>query len=842
MTPQKRKKGLIERLSIRNKLILLVLTVLVIVMILAFTLIILRGIKDYKTNLANSTHLYAKVIGEYCIAPLAFSDNQGALEMLAKIKALPEIKTALLFDTNDSLIARYSIDSTRFPVQFKPIDRLAGFHSDAFIAVEPIQYQKTNYGSILLVASTRLLQKQIRDYITLVFLLLLFMILISYLLTSWLQGYISRPVLKLAEFTGLISREGNYSLRIQKEGDDEIGLLYDRFNEMLEQIRYRDQITREAETIGRLTNEKLTLLLENAPFGFLHFNQLGVVTSCNRGHELIFGLKKEDLIGKDLHETIVDPEMKQSLEDALQGVRSVYNGQYTSTMSGRSIYIRAIYTPLFDEDRQISGGIGIFEDISEQKNIEKLQVEKEAALFANRAKSIFLANMSHEIRTPMNAILGFSQIMEKDPHLTEDQRENVSIINSSGEHLLALINNILEMSKIEAGRIQLNTSTFNIHALFDEVTALYHITAEEKKLYLLFERAPEVPAYIVADEGKIRQIMSNLMNNAIKFTNEGGISIRLWSTEPEEGKILLHTDVEDTGTGIAEEELGKVFEHFEQTRSGKQLHTGTGLGLAICKEYVHMMNGEISVKSHLGKGSLFRFYFEATLADQPEIIQKPTKQNITGIAPGQKIPSILVVDDKEPNRKLLVKMLTRIGFRVISANDGLEAVEAYREKRPDLVMMDMFMPVMDGFEAIKRIRMLPGGNATPIFAVTASVFEEDKSQILQCGANEFISKPFRESEILEKTAAHLNLRYAFGEDVPVKKPRTKTSSLTPEQISTLPEELTESIKEALIKGDLEMIEYHFLRIRDYNAAMADALLQLVKSFNLEKLNNLFRIQ
>lgn len=842
MAPQKRKKRLIERLSIRNKLILLVLTVLVIVMIIAFTLIILRGVKDYKTNLANSTHLYAKVIGEYCIAPLAFSDNQGALEMLAKIKALPEIKTALLFDTNDSLIARYSIDSTHFPVQFKPTFRQAGFHSDAFIAVEPIQYQKTNYGSIVLVASTRLLQKQIRDYITLVFILLIFLILISYLLTSWLQGYISRPVLKLAEFTGLISREGNYSLRIQKEGDDEIGLLYDRFNEMLEQIRYRDQITREAETIGRLTNEKLTLLLENAPFGFLHFNQLGVVTTCNRGHELIFGLKKEDLIGKDLHETIIDPEMKQSLEDALQGARSVYTGQYTSTMSGRSIFIRAIYTPLFDEDQQISGGIGIFEDISEQKRIEKLQVEKEAALFANRAKSIFLANMSHEIRTPMNAILGFSQIMEKDSHLTEDQRENVSIINSSGEHLLALINNILEMSKIEAGRIQLNTTTFNLHALYDEVTTLYRIKAEEKKLYLLFELTADVPAYIMADEGKIRQIMSNLLNNAIKFTNEGGINIRLWSTKSEEGKILLHTDVEDTGTGIAEEELGKVFEHFEQTRSGKQLHTGTGLGLAICKEYVHMMNGEISVKSQLGKGSLFGFYFEATPSDQPEIIQKPPKQNIRGIAPGQKIPSILVVDDKEPNRKLLVKMLTGIGFRVISANDGLEAVEAYREKRPDLIMMDMFMPVMDGFEAIKRIRMLPGGNATPIFAVTASVFEEDKSQILKSGANEFISKPFRESEILEKTAAHLNLRYAFGEDVPVKKPRTKTSSLTPEQISTLPEELTESVKEALIKGDLEMIEYHLLRIRDHNTSMADALLQLVKSFNLEKLNKLFRIQ
>ena len=841
MAPQKRKRRLIERLSIRNKLILLVLTVLVIVMIIAFTLIILRGVKDYKTNLANSTHLYAKVIGEYCIAPLAFSDNQGALEMLAKIKALPEIKTALLFDTSDSLIARYSIDSTHFPARFKPNHGQSGFQSDAFIAVEPIQYQKTNYGSIVLVASTHLLQKQIRDYITLVFLLLLFLILISYMLTSWLQGYISRPVLKLAEFTGLISREGNYSLRIQKEGDDEIGLLYDRFNEMLEQIRHRDQITHEAETLARLTNEELTLLLENVPLGFLHFDRLGVVTTCNKSHELIFDLKKEDLLGKNLHETIIDPEMKQSLEDALQGTRSVYTGLYTSTLSGKSIFIRALFTPLFDESQLITGGIGIFEDISEQKRMEKLQVEKEAALFANRAKSIFLANMSHEIRTPMNAILGFSQIMEKDPHLTEDQRENVSIINSSGEHLMALINNILEMSKIEAGRIQLNTTTFNLHALYDEVATLYRIKAEEKKLYLLFEPSADVPAYIMADEGKIRQIMSNLLNNAIKFTNEGGINIRLWSTKSEEGKILLHTDVEDTGTGIGEEELGKVFEHFEQTRSGKQLHTGTGLGLAICKEYVHMMNGEISVKSQLGKGSLFRFYIEVAMGDDQDAIQNQIRQNITGIAPGQRIPCILVVDDKEPNRKLLVKMLTGIGFRVISANDGLEAVEAYREQRPDLIMMDMFMPAMDGFEAIQKIRQLPGGSDTRIFAVTASVFEEDKSQILKSGANEFISKPFRESEILEKTAAHLNLRYTYEQAVAVKEQLKKTFTLTPEQVSTLPEELIKAIKEALIKGDLEMIEYHLLRIRDHNAAMADALIQLVKTFNLEKLNKLFRI-
>ena len=835
------KSGLISRLSIKNKLILLVFSVLVFVFIVSFSLIIAWGIIDYKKKLEHSTLLYAKVIGEYCIAPLTFSDKQGADDVLYKIKSLPEISVAFLYDEHDSLVATYESPEFKNEEIIRPDSSLAGFHLNSLTVVEPIRYQNIHYGTIILVASTINLKKQIRNYIVLLISIFLVMMVMSYFLASRLQGYISKPILRLADFANIISNEGDYVLRISKERDDEIGHLYDRFNEMLEQIGLREEASLNAQREVRISNEKLNLILDNAPFGFLHYDQFGVVTTCNKGHEDIFKLKREDLLGKKLYDTLHDRQMRKSFDDSLHGIGSVYSGLYTSTISGVSVYCRAIYTPLFSNDNKIIGGVGIFEDISEQKRNEKLQVEKEAAVFANKAKSIFLANMSHEIRTPLNAILGFSQLMEKDQSLTPDQRENISIINSSGEHLLALINDILEMSKIEAGRIQLNSVTFNLRAMIEEVGTLFRTRAEEKKLYLLVELADDMPEYIDSDEGKIRQVLINLLSNAIKFTSEGGIILRAWTVRSPQENQLLYIEVEDTGSGIAEHELDKVFMHFEQTRSGQQAHVGTGLGLAICKEYIHMMGGEISVKSQLNKGSLFRFYIEISEGDLKNVVYHETQAGVCGIEPGQNDIKILVVDDKEPNRKLLIKMLSSVGFSLDSATNGLEAVELFKQSNPDLILMDMFMPVMDGFEAIRTIRALPGGKEVKIFAVTASVFEEDKQNILESGADEFIKKPFKEYEIFEKISDRLGVKFISQTQETSIEKQVKIEPLTVEMISLIPPRITDQIKEAIINGDIEMMEEHIKQLSSIDRMIATQLLSLVKTYNFEKLNQIFQI-
>ncbi len=820
---------------------MLVLAVLVTVMVVVFSLVITWGVNDYKRDLESSTQLYARVIGEYCIAPLAFGDEKGAHDMLTKIRALPDLTAALLYDPLDTLVAEFVNSGVSSYKPIRPDSLPAGFRDHKLVVIEPIRYQNVNYGTLILIASTDLMNKQIRDYVLIFISVMIVLLLVGYFLTNWLQGFVSQPILKLADFTNVISSGGDYSLRIERESDDEIGLLYTRFNEMLEQIGYRDKVSKEAQLEITLTNEKLNLILDNAPFGFLHYNEKGIITTCNRGHEEIFSLNRESLIGKSLFETIHDPVMLHPFEESLKGELSEFTGLYTSTMSGKSVYIRAIYTPLFSDDQRVIGGVGIFEDISEQKKSEKLMVEKEAAVFANKAKSIFLANMSHEIRTPLNAILGFSQLMEKDPTLTPDQRENVSIINTSGEHLLALINDVLEMSKIEAGRIQLNPDTFNLTDMLEDVVTLFRNRAKEKKIELHTDFQRDMPDYIFADEGKIRQILINLLSNALKFTIEGRVSIRVMTSTMDTGELLLHGEVEDTGIGIAADEIEKVFMHFEQTRSGKQAHSGTGLGLAICREYIRMMNGDITVSSEPGKGTIFRFHVGIEAATGVHQERAGSQTRVTGLQPGQPIFTIVVADDKEPNRVLLEKMLTGVGFRVEGARNGLEAVELYQRIHPDLILMDMFMPEMDGFEAIRKIRSLPEGSNVKIFAVTASVFEDDRDHVLEAGADEFIKKPFREHDIFEKIRDHLGVAYVTAIPDQVIELAQPQQTLNPEDIYALPEAEREMIREAIINGDLDLIEARLVLLSDEFPGIAGRLKELLKSFRLDQLNFLFQV-
>ncbi len=828
-------------LSIKNKLIILVLTVLVPVLTVTFILVIFWGIRDYRSDMKSSARLYARLISDYCITPLAFGDYQGAGEMLMKIRAIPSITEAILYNEHDSVVARYASVETLLSDGADPLQQKEGFYAQYLLTAEPVSHKKFNYGTLVLVTSLETLRTQTRSYILLMAGVMALILLVSYFLTNWLQSYISGPVLMLSEFTNRISREGNFQLRIEKVGSDEIGTLFDRFNEMLEQINLREVISRKAGQEMRLTNEKLNLILDNAPFGFMHYDHDGVITTLNKGHELLFDLKRETLLGKNLHQTIEDEEMRQAFLSSLDGTHSVYTGLYTSTTSGMSTYIRAIYTPLFSEEQKVIGGVGIFEDISEQKRIEKLQVEKEAAVFANKAKSVFLANMSHEIRTPLNAILGFAQLMSKDESLRPDQHENVSIINSSGEHLLALINNVLEMSKIEAGRIALNNNAFNIRGMIGDIINLFRTKTDEKKLYLHSRVSEEIPDYLFGDEGKIRQVLINLLGNAVKFTSEGGITVRVWTIDAPPDKLILNMEVEDTGVGIATEEMDKVFVYFEQTRSGVSSHSGTGLGLAICKEYVQMMNGDIEVTSIPGKGSGFHFFVETMECSEAPAEHRMRHATVIGMEPGQGVIKVLVVDDKEPNRKLLTRMLTPVGFLIGDATNGEEAVEMFEHWHPDLILMDMVMPVMDGYDAIRTIRQMPGGKEVMIFSITASVFEEDKHNIFESGADEFIMKPFREEDIYQKITDRMGIRFIYRSEKKESSGTVAADILTAGVIAALPPEMAERTRKALLNGDIQVIEEEFSTLQVKDPMVKEALLNLLKNFDFDYLNRLFNV-
>jgi predicted ATPase/signal transduction histidine kinase/CheY-like chemotaxis protein len=371
---------------------------------------------------------------------------------------------------------------------------------------------------------------------------------------------------------------------------------------------------------------------------------------------------------------------------------------------------------------------------------------------ANRAKSLFLANMSHELRTPLNAILGFSRLLARDTGVTVDQRAKLGIINSSGEHLLEMINDVLDLSRIEAGLVELEPEVFDLPRLLADMEAMFALPAQDAGLRFELSVDAGLPRYVRADAGKVREILMNLLSNAVKFTEEGGLTLRVGSTPTADDptSISLQLEVEDSGPGIAPELQERIFESFYQAAgTGPK---GAGLGLSICRSYVEKMNGEISVQSTPGKGSLFRVEVPVALAEASEVVDSGPARPVRGLAPGPPAPRILVVEDQRDNRLLLSRLLREAGFEVREAENGEEAIGLFPQWRPHLIWMDMRMPVLDGYETTRRIRGLAGGESVKIVAVTASAFEEQREDILACGCDELVRKPFRENEIFEAMA------------------------------------------------------------------------------------------
>ncbi|MGK7929549.1 MAG: ATP-binding protein [Spirulina sp.] len=472
-------------------------------------------------------------------------------------------------------------------------------------------------------------------------------------------------------------------------------------------------------------------------------------------------------------------------------------------------------------------------ELKVEERTAELAAAKEAADSANRAKSEFLAHMSHELRTPLNAILGFSQIAIRDRQLSPKQRENIGIINRSGDYLLTLINNVLDLSKMEAGKMTLNPRNFDLYLLLHEIEDLLHLQAESKGLQLLFDRDETLPQYIRTDETKLRQVLLNLINNSIKFTAEGGIAVKVICKGKEDAIATLAFEVQDTGVGIAEEELGQLFEVFGQTESGKYSQQGAGLGLPITQKFVRLMGGEIAVSSTVGKGTTFTFAIEAKIARAADVEPKPTSRQVIALKPGQRTYKILIVDDRPHNRLLLVRLLKPLGFAVQEASNGREAIEKWEVWEPHLIFMDMRMPVMNGYEATQQIKGTLKGNATIIIALTASVLEEEKAIVLSAGCDDFLRKPFREATIFAALEKHLGVEYIYAEEEKLKV--TQTNPLSLADLEVMPPEWREQLYNASKALDDDAILALIEEIPAERASLADRLTDLVENFQLKQI-------
>jgi signal transduction histidine kinase/DNA-binding response OmpR family regulator len=537
--------------------------------------------------------------------------------------------------------------------------------------------------------------------------------------------------------------------------------------------------------------------------------------------------------------------LRNPLNDLDASVRSYAAGNYdTDTSDLPYLEFRPFGKVLAQMGRAIHQHQAHLEELVDERTTQ-LADAKERAEAASHAKSGFLANMSHELRTPMNAILGYSQLMDRDGALLPEQRENLNTIVRCGKHLLGLINDVLCISRIEAGQVFLETTTFDLHLLLQDLEKMFAAGLESKGLRFEVIAAEDLPRYVATDESKLRQVLVNLLANAVKFTEKGGITLQVAVEEKTSGRMRLMVEVRDTGVGIAAQELGKIFQYFEQSQSGRESRRGTGLGLAISRNYVRMMGGDIVVSSRQGQGSTFCFQIDMEKGDDDVVYAKAAHwRRVVGLAPGQQVPRILVVENVKESRDLLVKLIRSVGFYVQQAADGRDAVEQWRSWQPHFIWMDTRMPIMDGCRATQKIKSTPGGKGTIIVTLTSNSFAEDRQNAIKCGSDDFVLKPYEEYEIFETMRKYLGVEYVYETQDEVLRPWGNQDKQFDEKYITnmkdLPEELMVELKEATELSHTDMIDRVIQKIQLLNGDLGHAFATLADNFAYDQILSLIQ--
>jgi len=669
-----------------------------------------------------------------------------------------------------------------------------------------------------------------------------------------LSRQFSQPVQALVQATQAIA-SGERGRQVAVGGIWELAQLAHSFNQMSQQLA--DSFT-ELETLNRELEERVAQRTQQVQASERQFRTLtsnipGMVFRSQRmdGYDFIYlsdpieqitGYPaREFLQGERQYWDLILPEDQDMVLTAILNSRvknHTYEIEYRiQRADGQIGWVNERGQGAQDETGEIRYRDGVIFDITQRKDFEQqLEEARQKAESANRAKSTFLANMSHELRTPLNAIIGFSQILNRDPQLTEKQRETVGTINRSGEHLLNLINDVLDMAKIEAGKLVLQPSSFDLHQMLKTIQDMLNVRAQAKNLRLIFELSPDLPQAIQTDENKLRQVLINLIGNAIKFTKEGGVSVLVKTLGRTERNCTLQFAVTDTGVGMTPDELGQLFQAFVQTDTSKKVSEGTGLGLAISRQFVQLMGGDITVTSEKGVGTTFSFTIQAELSTV-ESVAASTPKTVKSIAPGQPEYRLLIVDDKLENRQVLKALLESVGLSSREATNGQEAIAIWQTWQPHLIWMDLQMPVMNGMEATKYIRSHASEIPKPIIiALSASVFEEEKRHALASGFDDFVMKPYRETTIFAKLEQFLGLKFIYETD----SSQTATASPTPPALTqadlqVLPKDWLREFHRAAISLNNRKMNQLISQISENHRELATTLQRMVKQVQIEPL-------
>ena len=708
-------------------------------------------------------------------------------------------------------------------------------------------------------------EEQLASILRSIILVAIVLFLAAFALLYLVVRGIVRPIVQLTAAADMVA-SGEMDTPLPDSGPREIRSLSRSFNRMTEELKERMTALRESE--GRFRR-----LAENSPDLIFRISlRDGRYEYISPAVTRLLGYSQEEAYATPLFaRKIIHPDFNQFFERAwkdLQRREAPPTFEFkVLSKSGEEFWMYQRNVLICGDDGEPVALEGLVTDITDRKAAEaalenyrehleelvrdrtaELRIAKEAAEQANRTKSAFLANMSHEIRTPLNAVLGFASILERDGGLSEAQTDQVRTINRSGRHLLKLINDILDMSRIESGQLDLSETEFCLRDLLDDMETMFRSRTDAKGLHFTMERMESVPRYAAGDEAKLRQILFNLLGNAVKFTKVGGVAVRARADKENETEdaVRLLVEIEDTGPGIPEKDMEHIFDAFRQSEAGRDAG-GTGLGLSISKRLAELMGGSLAVRSRVGKGSCFTLSLPLKTATSGLHSTKAARRNIVGLETGNAAFRILIVDDVKENRDVLRAMLSpdharRSGdspFELREAANGEEALSIFNEWFPHVVLMDMRMPVMDGYEATRRIKSTPGRGSVPVVAITASAFDDDRDAVLAAGVDGYIRKPLRPEELFETLGAVLGLPLirngnTFGASGDEETP------LTGERMGALPEELIAAMLEAVENGDIAVLDALIARADGIDAEVGEKLRALAKRYDYETLSSLLK--
>lgn len=673
----------------------------------------------------------------------------------------------------------------------------------------------------------------------------LIVLLISLPLVWWLgQSLVVRPTLHLNRVSRRLA-DGQWDEVLPTDRDDELGQLADSFNYMALQLKasfqqlqdYSQNLEQKVEARTRELSESqqlLNLVMNNIPQSIFWKNRENVYLGCNSSFAQVAGMKPQEVIGK------TDYEMPWSQEEAEfyiecdrkvmeSGIPELGIVEPISQADGKQSWLETNKVPLYDTEGDVIGIIGIFQDITSYKEAET------AAKQASEAKSEFLANMSHELRTPLNGILGYAQILGRSKTLPDPDRRGVDIIYQCGSHLLTLINDILDLAKIEARKLELASTELHLPSLLQSVVEMCKIKAEQKGLEFVYQPSSRLPEGVEVDEKRLRQVLINLLGNAIKFTEQGSVKLQVDVVDLSATQASLLFQVIDTGVGISEADVSKVFQVFEQVGNQKKQSEGTGLGLAISQRIVQLMGGNIHLKSQLGKGSEFFFTVQLPLAENWAQQQGTLQGGDRIIGYEGERHQILVVDDRWENRTVIHNLLKPLGLTVIEAENGLEGLEQLRSQQIDLVITDIAMPVMDGFEFLKCIRNSEVLQSIKVIVSSASVAQTDQQMALDAGGDDFLAKPVDAKSLFETISTHLNLTWIYEsqESLPCQT-ASSTELVPPHKILKALLKTAQQANLKKLRGQLEQL----VKTEPIYSPFADSILKLTSQFMVEEIEEL----